>query len=124
MLDFIGAQLGVTGDALLDCGTREATRYQHSAALHRLYGYRPFEGLVRRDIVDWFDLAAEDAQSNDGLAGHLLEELRRCKIIVPAPSTVERLCADALVFAERAIAGQVPRGHAPTILPDHSMGAV
>lgn len=33
MLGFIGAQLGIAGGALLTYGAREATRYQHSAAL-------------------------------------------------------------------------------------------
>ena len=107
MLDFIGAQLGITGDALLDYGAREETRYQHSAALQRLYGYRPFEGKARREMVDWLAIAAEDARSNDGLAATMLEELRRRQVIVPGPSTVERLCADALVAAERAIATRI-----------------
>src|SRR5512134_2129960 len=40
MLAFIGAQLGLSGEALIDYGVREATRYQHSAALQRIYGYR------------------------------------------------------------------------------------
>lgn len=107
MLAFIGAQLGITSDALLEYGARETTRYQHSAALQRLYGYRPFEGRARRNMVDWLAVAAEDVRSNDGLAGVMLEELRRCMIIVPAPSTIERLCADALVTAERAIAARI-----------------
>ena len=107
MLAFVGAQLDVTGEMLLDYGTRAATRYQHSAALQRLYGYRPFEGQVRRDMIDWLADAAEEARSNDGLAGDMLAELRRRKIIVPGPSTVERLCAGALVTAERAVASRI-----------------
>jgi hypothetical protein len=107
MLAFIGAQLGLSGEALIDYGAREATRYQHSAALQRLYGYRPFEGRVRDEVRDWLIGAAETARSNDVLAAAMLEELRTRKIIVPGPSTIERLCANALVAAERAIAFRI-----------------
>jgi TnpA family transposase len=36
MLAFIGAQIGLTGEALAGYGEREATRYQHSVALQQL----------------------------------------------------------------------------------------
>jgi hypothetical protein len=79
MLAFIGAQLGLSGEALIDYGVREATRYQHSAVLQRLYGYRPFEGRVRDEVRDWLTGAAETAHSNDALAAVMLEELRARK---------------------------------------------
>src|SRR5215213_1738335 len=47
MLGFIGAQLGLTAEELAAYGTRRETRYEHSAALQDLYGYRPFEGRAR-----------------------------------------------------------------------------
>lgn len=107
MLSFIGGQLGVTSTTLLDYGAREATRYQHSAALQRIYGYLPFEGGVREEMRTWLIKAAECSRSNDDLAASMLGELRRRKVIAPAPSTVERLCADALVAAERIIATRI-----------------
>ena len=107
MLTFVAAQLGLAGDDLLGYGTREATRYQHSAALQRIYGYRPFEGRACEEMKPWIDRAAELARTNDQLATDLLAELRRRRIIVPGMSTVERLCADALVAAERRIAAQI-----------------
>lgn len=42
--------------------------------------------------------AAENARSNEGLAHAVISEMRRQRIIVPAPLTVERLCADDLAF--------------------------
>ena len=107
MLSFVGGQLGVTSTTLLDYGAREATRYQHSAALQRIYGYLPFEGGVREEMRTWLIKAAECSRSNDDLAASMLGELRRRKVIAPAPSTVERLCADALVAAERIIATRI-----------------
>lgn len=107
MLSFIGGQLGITSTALLDYGARKATRYQHSAALQRIYGYLPFEGGMREAIRTWLIKKAECSRSNDDLAASMLEELRSGKVIAPAPSTVERLCADALVVAERIIATRI-----------------
>ena len=103
MLAFIGAQLGIAADAMLTYAARAETRYEHSAALQTLYGYRPFSGAARRDFAVWLQGAAIDARSNDGLAETALIELRRRQIIVPAATTLERACADALVAADRQI---------------------
>ena len=107
MLAFIGAQLGLTGEALLDYAAREETRYEHSAMLQKIYGYRPFAGLSRREFLEWLTDAAEAARTNHGLAETMVTELRRRRIIVPASSTVERICADALVAAERTIVERI-----------------
>ena len=107
MLAFIGAQIGLSGEALAGYGEREATRYQHSVALQQLYGYRPFEGAVRKETLIWLRAAAERARTNDGLAADFLAELRRRKIIIPGLTTIERCCADALVAADRAIVKRI-----------------
>ena len=107
MLNFVGAQIGVEGEELIVYGEREATRYQHSTSLQRLYGYRPFEGRARDEIAEWIGTAAEAARANEDLAAGLLDEMRRRFIIVPGPTTVERLCAEALVAAERRIAERI-----------------
>lgn len=107
VLAFVGAQLDLSPAIMLDYGSRETTRYQHSAALQQLYGFRPFVGQARADLLAWFEGAAEAARSNDALAAAMLAELRRRRVIVPGPSTVERLCADALVAADRRIAERI-----------------
>lgn len=58
-------------------------------------------------MVEWLVTAAEHAKNNFELAASFLEELRQRLIIVPAASTVERLCADALVEAERRITNRI-----------------
>ena len=107
MLDFIGSQLGLNGDDLLTYGARDVTCYQHSAALQRIYVYRQFTGDAKREIDDWLPTAAETARTNDGLASNLVAEMRRRSIIVPAVTTIERLCADSLVKAERTICQRI-----------------
>jgi hypothetical protein len=64
MLAFVAAQLGLAGDDRLGYGAREATRYQHSAMLQHLYGYRSFEGRAREEMESWINRAAELAQTN------------------------------------------------------------
>ncbi len=107
VLAFVGAQLGIAADVLLDYAARSETHYEHSAALQRLYGYRPFEGSARARVRDWLIDAAEAARSNEALAAAMLEELRRHRVIVPGPTAVERACADALVAAERRVAQRI-----------------
>jgi len=107
VLGFVGGQLGLSAHDLVEYARRPETHYEHSAALQRLYGYRPFEGLARETMQDWLVGAAEAARSNEALASAMLEELRRRRVIVPGPTTVERACADALVEAERRIARRI-----------------
>jgi hypothetical protein len=107
MLAFIGAQLGFTVEQLTGYGTRRETRYEHSATLQDLYGYRPFEEQARHEMLLWLAPAAEAATDNAGLAAGFVSELRSRRIIVPGPAMAERTCADALVQAERRVARRI-----------------
>ncbi|KZL12950.1 Tn3 transposase DDE domain protein [Pseudovibrio axinellae] len=107
VLKFIGAQLGITGDALLTYASRRQTRHEHMEALRSIYGYRVFSGQRARDLKVWLNRQAEDARSNEDLARRLIEECRRLQVILPAISTIERLCAEALVAAERRIEARI-----------------
>lgn len=101
--DFLTAQLGLK-DANLDAyAAREETRHEHMASLRQLYGYRTFSGRGARDLKLWLDGQTEHAVSNEDIARRLVEECRRTLTILPAISTIERLCADALVAAEKRI---------------------
>lgn len=103
VLSFIGAQLGVPADALLTYAARRQTRQQHMEALREIYGYKTFTGRGARDLRDWLFDQAEDARSNEDLARRFVAQCRKMVTILPAASTIERLCADALVAAERCI---------------------
>jgi TnpA family transposase len=103
VLEFIGAQLGLRGEDLIDYAAREETRHEHLAELRAIYGFRSFAGRGARDLRDWVDREAELAASNEDLARRFVIECRRSRTILPASSTIERLCADALVDAERKI---------------------
>lgn len=72
-------------------------------ALREIYGYKTFSGRGARDLRDWLFDQAEDARSNEDLAQRSVARCRENLTILPAVSTIEGLCADALVAAERRI---------------------
>lgn len=102
---FLGAQLGIAGETLAAYAVRRQTRHQHMEALRRIYGYRMFPGRgpYARAFRDWLLAEAEQARSNDDLARRFIARCRETMTILPAITTIERLCADALVAAERRI---------------------
>lgn len=104
VLSFVGAQLGVPADALLTYATRRQTRQQHMDTLREIYGYKTFTGRGARDLREWTFGQAEDARSNEDLAHRFIVRCRETSTILPAVSTIERLCADALVAAEGTVA--------------------
>ena len=69
-----------------------------------------FTGRCARDLRIWLESEAEGARSNEGLARRLVEECRRRQVILPGLSVLERLCADALVAAERRIEAHIAAG--------------
>ena len=105
MSAFLGAQLGITGEALVRYAVRRQTRQQHMEVLRAIYGYRTFpgQGAPARVFRDWLFAEAEQARSNDDLARRFITRCRDTMTILPAITTIERLCADVLVAAERQI---------------------
>ena len=103
VLHFIGAQLGITGEALLSYAARRQTRQQHLESIRKIYGYKMFSGREARDSKAWLDREAETARSNEDLARRFVKRCQSTQIILPGISVIERLCADALVAAERRI---------------------
>ncbi len=104
---FIGRQLDLDGDELTDYAVRSETRHEHLAELRRLYGFRSFSGAAARELVERLRDEAEQAQSNEDLVRGFVEACRDTRTILPATTTIERLCADALVDAERRIEARI-----------------
>ncbi|CUH54099.1 Tn3 family transposase [Shimia marina] len=107
VLRFIAAQLGLTGDDILPYASRRQTRQQHLHALRQIYGFKMFSGQGARCLRAWLEHQAETARSNEDLARRFVEECRRTQTILPGVSVIERLCADALVAAERGIESRI-----------------
>ena len=100
---FIAVQLGIAVESLLPYAARSQTRHEHMTAMRSIYGYRTFAGRAAKDLKAWLGGQAEEAHSNEELARRLVEECRRRQVILPAVSTLERLCADAAVAADRRV---------------------
>tara|TARA_R110002012_G_scaffold23596_3_gene79941 strand:- start:3155 stop:6043 length:2889 start_codon:yes stop_codon:yes gene_type:complete len=100
---FLAAQLGLRAEELGDYAIREETRHEHMAALRQIFGYRAFAGRGARELRVWLNEQAELATSNDDIVRRFVEKCRKTQTILPAITTIERLCADALVAAERRI---------------------
>ena len=100
---FIAAQIGLRSHDLAGYAETEVTRRRHLIDLRAIYGYKMFTGRGARDLKGWLEAEAETARSNEDLARRFVEECRRTLTILPGVSVIERLCADALVAAERRI---------------------
>ena len=110
VLGFIAAQLGMRAEDMDGYAIREETRREHLAELRRIYGYRMFSGRCARNLKVWLENEAEGAPSNEELARRFVEECRRRQVILPGLSVLERLCAGALVAAERRIEARIAAG--------------
>ena len=64
-------------------------------------------GRGARELKDWLFREAEIAVSNEDIARRFVAECRRTRTVLPATSTIERLCATALVDAERQIEARI-----------------
>ena len=110
VLRCIAAQLGRRAEDLDGYAVREETRREHLTEIRCSYGYRMFSGRCARDLKVWLENEAEAARSNEGLAWRFVEECRRRQVILPGLSVLERLCAGALVAAERRIETRIAAG--------------
>jgi TnpA family transposase len=106
LIDFIGAQLGLSKVQLLNFTYKSVTRYEHLRALQQHYGYCSFHRF-KTEFVLWLKQAAIETRNNSELAVLFVEECRKRKIILPGITVIERLCADARVAAEREIVGRI-----------------
>ncbi|MDE2466674.1 MAG: Tn3 family transposase [Alphaproteobacteria bacterium] len=104
---FLAAQLGMRPDDLAGYAAREETRHEHMAALRDIYGYKMFAGRGARDLKIWLDDATETARSNEDLARRFVEQCRATRTVLPGITVVERLCAEALVAAERRVEARI-----------------
>lgn len=107
VLEFIGAQLGSSADALANYAVRRQTRQQHMDALKRLYGYKTFGAEQTRFYRDWLERRAEIARTSEALVRDFVADCRSKSVLLPSIGTIERLCADALTAADNAIDSRI-----------------
>ena len=103
VMKFLADQIGIKADALAGYATREERRRDHLLILRNVYGFKNFTGRGAAELRQWLSDQAFHAPSNFDLAERFIRRCRETQTILPGISTVERLCAEMLVKAERKI---------------------
>lgn len=106
LVAFVSAQLGINPREVEIYAKRTQTHYEHSIDLQRTYHFLSFHQCEVK-LIGWLKQIAIEARNNAELAGLLVQECRKRKIILPGITVIERLCADARVAAERQIVGRI-----------------
>lgn len=106
---FIAAQLGEEVEDLARYAETPVTRRRHLIDLREIYGFVAFTGARASELKAWLLQEAENAKSGDDLASRFVERCHATQTILPGISVIERLCADALVAAERRIEARIAR---------------
>lgn len=91
VLRFLSDQIHVSPEVLGDYATRPKTRSEHAGQLHERLGLRLF---ARGDVRQAVSLAAAAASATDKggpIVEGLIAELRRRRIVLPSPDTLERV---------------------------------
>ena len=78
-----------------DKGARESTRREHLSEISKAFGFRPFDGAARGELLGWLSGVAATTDSGAALVEALLEEMRRRRIVAPALYAVEELAWEA-----------------------------
>lgn len=107
VLDFIGAQLGTSSDALANYAVRRQTRPQHMDAIKHIYGYEVFDPKQAARLKPWLEQRAELARTNEALVREFVIKCRVKSIILPAIGAIERFCADALTAADNNVDARI-----------------
>ena len=94
LVAFAADQVGVPPEVLGDYLASEQNRRRHAAELRERLGLRPFGQRTAADLAGWLLPHAVEDDRLAHLAGLVLEECRRRRIVVPPPRTVERLCME------------------------------
>ncbi|HJY51304.1 MAG TPA: DUF4158 domain-containing protein [Stellaceae bacterium] len=95
LLLFIAEQIDALPESIEDYLAAERNRQRHVAELQDRLGFRPFGTRPAADLAGWLLPHAIENDRLVHLAGLVVEECRRRRIVVPSPSTLERLCVQA-----------------------------
>jgi hypothetical protein len=103
LLSFIAEQIDALPGAIEDYLAGERNRQRHAAELQDRLGFRPFGTRPAADLASWLLPHAIENDRLAHLAGLVVEECRRRRIIIPSPGALERLCVQARYQARREV---------------------
>ena len=91
VLRFLSDQIHVSPEVLSDYATRPKTRSEHAGQLHERLGLRLFARGDLRQAVSLAAVAAGATDKGGPIVEVLIAELRRRRIVLPSPDTLERV---------------------------------
>lgn len=91
VLRFLSDQVHVAPEALDDYSRRPPTRIEHAGQIHERLGLRLFTRGDIREAVSIAALAAAATDKGGPIVEALITELRRRRVILPSPDTLERV---------------------------------
>lgn len=110
LLSFIAEQIDALPGAIGDYLAGERNRQRHAAELQDRLGFRPFGARPAADLAGWLLPHAIENDRFAHLAGLVVEECRRRRIIIPSPGALERLCIQARYRARREVQRRLTDG--------------
>lgn len=113
MVAYVARQLGVDPATLAAYPGRPQTRREQLAELMRRGGFGSFGRTEARALAAWLTPLAQSGRRPSQLAGMLIDELRRQRILLPTPRVLELVIHHARTRAERVTHRALLEGMAP-----------
>jgi TnpA family transposase len=110
VLAYVARQLGVATQALDGYAARDATRREHLAELMAAGGYAVFSRALAHEMVGFLAASAQTIVRPGQLAGILVEELRRRRVLLPSALVLEAVIRRARQRAEALAHGVLTDG--------------
>jgi TnpA family transposase len=95
LLVYVAGQLGAPAAAFADYAARDTTRREHLAELMTAGGHTVFSRPLAHEMVSSLAAAAQTIVQPGQLAGILVEELRRRRVLLPSPLVLEAVIRHA-----------------------------
>ena len=103
IIQFLSLQLNIPSEEWLKYGKRAQTRREHLSLIQSIYGYRMFNN---QDYNYYFNyLMNISLQTDKGIliVQEFIKDIKKYKILQPSINTIENLCSEALMNAEKQI---------------------
>ena len=91
LVSFIAGQIDALPEAIDEYLAAERNRQRHAIELQDQLGLRPFGACPTAELLAWLLPFAIENDRLAYLAGLVMEECRRRRIVVPSPGALERL---------------------------------
>ena len=108
LVRFVATQIDVLPESTI--AYSEQNRRRHAAELQDRLGFRSFGTRPAADLASWLLPHAIENDRFAHLAGLVVEECRRRRIVIPSPGALERLCIQARYRARREVQRRLTDG--------------